>query len=155
MLRVFFIIFLIGITLICKAQNSNHSFLKPEKIGVLFNKTNEKNFWFDDTDYFYESTIVKSQFFYPLFDLGKTNFDLMVQPQYHFIKHQLLNPQYITPEVPNYLAIRDQFTALKNIHLYALEFGFSVSRALFKGTRIEITAGLGFAYIDTETERLA
>jgi hypothetical protein len=136
-------------------QRTNGSWITPKKVGLLFNQTNEKNFWFDDTDYFYKSTVVKSQFFYHLFDWKKVHFELLVQPQYHHIKHQLLNPSFIRPTVPNYMLLRDRFTQLKSINLYAAEFGFSIHKNIFKYLTAEITIGLGFAYIDTETERLA
>lgn len=136
-------------------QNTSKHRLKPVKVGILFNVNDEENFLFDDKDYFYTSTVVKSQFFYELFDWKKVNFNLIVQPQYHHIKHQLLNPFYIGPEVPNYLIKRQEFTQLKSIHLYGLEFGVSIQKQFLKVVTAEITVGLGFAYIDKETERLA
>lgn len=137
------------------SQDNGTSWLTPKKIGLLFNKTNEQNFLFDDPDYFYTSTLIKGQLFYTLFDWKKTSFHLIVQPQYQRIKHQLLNPSFVGPEVTDYLIKRERFTRLKGINLYALEFGISIYKPLFKKVSAEITVGLGFAYIDTETERLA
>ncbi len=129
--------------------------MQPKKVGILFNKADEKNFLFDDSDYFYQSSIIKGQLFYGLFDWKKIGLNLLVQPQYQRIKHQLLNPSFVGPEVHDYLIKRAEFTQLKTIHLYALEFGFSLNAPLFKNIATEITVGLGFAYIDRETERLA
>lgn len=143
--------------IVCSAygQNKVNSWLKPKQIGLLLNKAHEKNFLFDDPDYFYEAKVFKGQLFYDLFSWKKFDVNLVLQPQYQRIKHQLLNPFFVSPAVPDYLIKRAEFTRLKSINLYALEFGVSIQRPLFTRVSAEVTVGLGFAYIDTETERLA
>lgn len=136
-------------------QSTKKAWFIPEKVGLLFNSTDEKNFLFDDTDYFYQSTIIKGQLFYELFSWKNIEFDALVQPQYHYIRHQLLNPSFVDPSTPNYIAVRDAFTRLKSIGLYAVELGLSIQIPIVKRIKTEITLGVGFAYIDTETERLA
>lgn len=153
--KYIFVFAIFCITFSAYGQSTAKSWLYPKKIGLLFNKTNEKNFLFDDPDYFYESKTIKGQLFYTLFDWKKLDFNLVVQPQYQRIKHQLLNPSFVDPEIQDYLIKRDEFTRLKGMNLYAIEFGISVFRPLFKKIALEMTVGLGFAYIDTETERLA
>ncbi|MDT7831978.1 acyloxyacyl hydrolase [Flavobacteriaceae bacterium S356] len=142
---------------ICGAygQNTSKSWIKPKEVGLLLNKADEKNFLFDDNDYFYQTTTIKGQLLYTLFAWKKFEFNLIVQPQYQRIKHQLLNPSFIGPEIPDYLIKRAVFTTLKSINLYAMEFGISIHRAIAKKLTTELTVGLGFAFIDTETERLA
>lgn len=150
---LYFILFLT--VPILYGQNAKKSWLYPKKVGVLFNSTNEKNFLFDDADYFYQSDIVKGQLFYDLFSWKTIRFEALVQPQYHYIRHQLLNPSFVDPAIPNYEAVRDAFTKLKSISMYAVEFGLSIQIPVVKRLQTEITLGVGFAYIDTETERLA
>ena len=41
------------------------------------------------------------------------------------------------------------------MHLHALEFGFSASKPLLKKVDIQVGISLGFAYIDTRSERVA
>lgn len=128
----------------------------PYKIGILFNNANEKNFLFDDLDYYYKTNTLKGQLFYKLGNTLGLDFDLVAQPQVQFIKHQLLNKHFIQPEYgANYLEKRIEFTTLKSIHLYALEIGFNIRKKLTEKLNIQIQIGLGFSFIDTETERLA
>lgn len=150
-----YLAFLLCIVCSAYSQNTTKSWVKPKEVGFLFNKADEENFLFDDKDYFYRTTTLKAQLFYSLFMWEKFEFKLIVQPQYQRIKHQLLNPSFIGPEIPDYLAKRAAFTQLKSINLYALEFGVSIHRAISKKLTTELTVGLGFAHIDTETERLA
>ena len=128
----------------------------PYKIGILFNNANEKNFLFDDLDYYYKTNTLKGQLFYKLGNTFGLNFDLVLQPQIQFIKHQLLNKHFVQPEYgANYLEKRIEFTQLKSIHLYALEFGVNIRKRITKKLNIQAQIGLGFSIIDTETERLA
>lgn len=127
----------------------------PYKVGLLYSNANEKNFLFDDTDYFYKTNTLKGQLFYRLGKVLSIDLELAVQPQVQFLQHQLFNPFYVTPNIPDYLAKRKAYTQLKSMHLYALEFGLVFKKQLFSQLSIQITAGLGVSYIDTATERLA
>ena len=56
-----------------------------------------------------------------------------MQPQIQFNKHQLLNKHFVQPEYgANYLEKRIEFTQLKSIHLYALEFGVNIRKRITK-----------------------
>ena len=67
----------------------------------------------------------------------------------------MLNEQFITPDEPNYEFLREKFTQKKDISLYAFELGFQLRKSLTKNISFEATLGLGAAYIDLESERLA
>ncbi len=126
------------------------------KLGVVYNDANGQNFLFDDKDFFYTTNTVKFQFFYHLNQPNKRwDFDLIVQPQFQLIKHQLLNKFFVKPTVPNFEFLQEKFTQRKAISLYAIELGFQFRRQLYKGIIFEVTAGLGAGYIDVETERLS
>lgn len=148
----FFSVVFIGFAFTVFSQNSK---LKPKIIGFLYNKTTEENFLFNDTDYSYDASVIKLQGFYHF--IKKTNFqlNLVVQPQIHLIQHQLLNEFFVTPAETDYIIKREKFTKKKNISLFGLEFGLSAQQKIVKNLFVELTAGLGFAYIDTGTERLA
>lgn len=137
------------------SQNSNKSKLKPFKVGFLYNFGTNENFLNNDTDYSYSTNTFKAQAFYELTKWKGLNLELIVQPQVQFIQHQLLNEQYILPSDENYIIKRLEFTQIKKINLYSLEFGFAAKKRLFKNTDLQGTISLGLSYINKRTERLA
>jgi hypothetical protein len=50
---------------------------------------------------------------------------------------------------------RAEFTKLKTMHLYGLEFGFAAKTKRTKKLDVQGTISLGFSSIDTRSERLA
>lgn len=129
--------------------------LSPKKIGFLYNFGTEDNFIFNDPDYFYTTNTYKVQLFYPLASYKKFSFELIVQPQYQSVKHQLLNKWFVTPEQENYLEKRALYTQLKSINLYSIEFGFSTKHPVFSFLDAVLKISVGLSSIDTATERLA
>lgn len=152
-LKLFFVLYLITISFV--AQNNKRSKLVPFKIGLLYNYGNENNFIFDDKDYYYTTNTIKAQAFYNLGSWKSLNFELVVQPQVQFLKHQLLNEWYVTPDQENYKEKIAEFIQPKNMYLYGVEFGFSGNRELFPKLNLQASISLGFAYINTRTERLS
>ena len=140
-------------TLTC--QEKKISKLKPYKIGFLYNYGSEDNFIFNDKDYTYETNTIKAQAFYKLGNWKKMNFELIVQPQVQFLKHQLLNEWYVTPDQVNYQEKIAEFMQPKNMNLYGVEFGFTVNKSIINKLNLVGGISLGFSYIDTRTERLA
>ncbi|WP_339883852.1 acyloxyacyl hydrolase [Polaribacter vadi] len=136
-------------------QDKKTPILKPIKIGVLFNYGTNENFVFDDVDYTYSTNTYKLQAFYNLGNWKNIDFELIVQPQVQFLKHQLLNKWYVTPDQENVEEKIAEFTQSKNMNLYGLEFGFASKLKLTNKLDLQGTISLGFSYIDTRTERLA
>jgi hypothetical protein len=136
-------------------QEKKQTILKPSKIGFLYNFGSGENFIFDDLDYKYSTNTYKVQAFYKLGNWKNFEIELIVQPQVQFLKHQLINEQFITPAQANYLEKRTEFTKAKTMNLYALEFGFAAKKRLSEKLDLQGTASLGFSFIDTRTERLA
>lgn len=137
------------------SQDKKSSKLKPYKIGFLYNYGTNENFINDDPDYTYSTRTYKNQAFYKLGNWKKLHFELIIQPQIQFLKHQLINEWYVTPDQENFQDKIIEFTQSKNIHLYALEFGFAAKKEIFKNIDFQGTISLGFSYIDKRTERLA
>ena len=137
------------------SQTEKKSFLKPSKVGFLLNFGTNENFIFDDVDYKYNTKTYKAQAFYELGNWKNLKLELIVQPQVQFIKHQLINEQYVLPDEENYLEKRAEFTQLKKINLYALEFGLAIKKRLNTKLDLQGTISLGFSYIDKRTERVA
>lgn len=137
------------------SQEKTKPILKPYKIGFAYNHGTNENFVFDDPDYTYSTNIFKAQAFYKLGKWKKIDFELIVQPQIQFIKHQLINEQFVTPNQKNYLLKRAEFTKSKKIHLYAIEFGFVAKKKLSEKLYFQGGISLGFSMIDKRSERLA
>ncbi len=137
----------------CFSQ-AKRSRLTPDAIGIYYGLGNEDNLLFDDTDYLYKTQYLKASFEYAL-NKKKYRWTLAVQPQIHFLKHQLLNPFFVRNFEENFEENRLIFSKLKSMQLYALEFEISVRRNLFKKLEVSAFFGFGPAIIDTQTERLA
>jgi hypothetical protein len=137
------------------AQKTKGSFKHIKKVGLLYNDAKQNNILFGDKDYDYRTRVLKGQLFYLIHRGKKWDFNLLIQPQIQFAKHQLLNPYFIRPDTPNYEELRDLYTQEKNLRLYQLELGFQMRAALWKQLYFETTIGLGAGLINRETERLA
>jgi hypothetical protein len=137
------------------AQTPQRGFLNIEKIGFLYNNAQSDNFIFNDTDFSYASNTYKIQAFYNLGSWKSLSFELIVQPQYQVLKHQLINEQFVLPSEENYQEKRKEFTSPKTMHLYAFELGFVIKKTLVKKLDFLVTISLGLAAIDSRTERLA
>lgn len=156
-MKIKLLIHLIFVCLISTSygQKSTKSFFSPTKVGIQFSQGNENNFLFDDADYFYKTNTLKGQLYFPFATLKTIAISFIVQPQIQFVQHQLYNDQFVLPTEANYIEKRQRFTQLKNISITGVEFSVEVKQQLFKNLSIFLQAGLGFAYIDTATERLA
>ena len=150
-----FILSLVLLNSVIFSQEKKQSFFKPYKIGLLFNEGNDKNFIFDDEDYYYQTQTYKFQTFHKLGKYKSFNLELIVQPQIQFAEHQLLNLWYVTPDQNNFEAKREEFLEFKRLNLYGIEFGLSLHRKISKNLLVNLTASLGFMYINKRSERLA
>lgn len=137
------------------SQDVKKGVLKPIKIGFLYNYGTNENFINDDPDYTYSTKTFKVQAFYKLGNWKNLGFQLIVQPQMQFVKHQLINEQFVLPNEVNYLEKRAEFTQPKKMHIYGIEFGFATKKRITNKLDFQGTISLGFNYIDTRTERLA
>lgn len=155
MVKKLLFFFYILCAILCHSQDKKQSKLKPYKIGFLYNYASNENFLNDDPDYDYWTNTYKLQAFYKLTNWKGLDIELIAQPQVQFIKHQLLNKWYVTPDQDNVDEKIAEFTQLKSMNLYGVEFGFALKKQLFKKLALQGTISLGFNYIDTRTERLA
>ena len=154
-LHRYIFIFFLFIFSFANSQTEKDSIRKLKKVGILYNSAKQNNFLFNDRDYNYKTDVLKVQFFYVLNKGKKWDFNLILQPQVQVANHQLLNEQFITPDEVNFLAIRERLTQKRKISLVAFELGFQLRRKIFQKIYFETTLGLGAAYIDKGTERLA
>jgi hypothetical protein len=142
-------------SLLSSAQAPKKGALNIKKIGFLYNNAQSNNFIFNDKDFTYVTNTYKLQAFYNIGCWKSLRFELLVQPQYQVLKHQLINEQFVLPSEENYQEKRTEFTSPKTMHLYAFELGFVIRKTLIKKVDFLVTVGLGLAAIDSRTERLA
>ena len=146
---------LLFVVLFSFGQEQKEPILKPYKIGFLYNFGASENFIFNNVDFTYSTNTYKVQAFYKLNSWKNIDIELIVQPQIQFLKHQLINKYFITPDQENYLEKITEFTKAKSMNLYGLEFGFAAKKQVLEKLDIQGTISLGFSFIDKRTERLA
>jgi len=136
-----------------------HSFSQEKKkqfkVGFAYGFGETNNFPFSNDDYTYEIQFYKDQFNYLLKEFGNFDFELNIAPTYYRSKHQLLNKYFVTPDEPDYLKKRNEFTQLKTMNEYALGLGLLIRYPFLNNWSASILGSIGPMYIDTETERLA
>lgn len=130
------------------------SLVNPTSIGIYYGLGNESNFIFDDPDYLYKTQYLKASFNYALND-KKHKWSLVIQPQIHFLKHQLLNKFFVQSFQENFEENRIIFTKLKSMRLYGVTFEINIRRKILKKTEVLAFFAVGPGIIDTQTERLA
>lgn len=153
MVRSLLLFIILCQTIGCLAQEKIQR-LKSSNLSVYYGIGNEQNILFDDTDYLFKSKHIKISLDYQLKD-RVYQLSLAIQPQIHFLKHQLLNKFFVKPTQENFEENRIIFTQLKSMHLYALQFEINISRKILKKIEAKAFLSVGPAYIDTKTERLA
>tara|TARA_B100000809_G_scaffold149640_1_gene147160 strand:+ start:2377 stop:3018 length:642 start_codon:yes stop_codon:yes gene_type:complete len=146
---------LLFVVLLSFSQEKKKTSLKPYKVGFLYNFGVNENFIFNDVDYTYSTNTYKTQAFYKLGSWKNIDIEMIVQPQIQFLKHQLINEQFVTPDQENYLEKRTEFTKAKTLNLYGVELGFAAKKKVSEKLDIQGTISLGFSFIDKRTERLA
>jgi len=151
-LTLFFCLYFVSF-INCQTKKDRACELK--KVGILFSSAKQNSFLIFDNDYDYKVHAFKFQFFYSVRRGKKWDFNFLVQPQFQMATHQLLNTYFITPDTPNFEFLRTKFSKKKNLSLYAFELGFQLRRNISKKIFFEATLGLGIAYIDLSSERLA
>jgi len=153
--RIAIIALLVFSSIGCFSQeDKTASKLKPNNIGVYYGFGNEQNLLIKDDDYLFKTQYIKASFYYKL-NNRKYQLGLSIQPQIHFLKHQLLNKFFVQPFEDNFEENRLIFTKLKSMRLYALEFEISIKRKIFEKLDAHVFFGIGPAIIDTKTERLS
>lgn len=125
------------------------------KLGFIYGFGEQGVFPFSSTDYTYEIKFYKAQINYALFERGKFNFEINIEPSYYSSEHQLLNEHFVTPNEEGYLHKRAKYTKLKSMNEYTLGLGFIVRYPIFEPLSVYALGSIGPMYIDTETERMA
>jgi hypothetical protein len=108
-----------------------------------------------NSDYTYTNSYYKLQFYYTVKQAKRFKYEVLLQPEVNFAKHQLLNFYFVKPDDPNYIEKRERYTKLKDIKEYVLNIGFLMRKPILKKASIYFSGSVGPMIIDTETERLS
>jgi len=110
---------------------------------------------FSNTDYTFENHFYKTQLYYEIKETRNFKYEILVQPEINFGKHQLLNFYFVKPEAPDYQQKRDEYTRLKDVREYVLNCGFLVRKPIGKVCSFYVLGSIGPMITDTETERMS
>lgn len=128
---------------------------QPEKrrlqLGFAYGYGNELR----DKDYTYTNSFYKIHLGYIFETDTHFRYELVLQPEVNFGKHQLLNKYFVEPHEPDYEALRERFTKRKTVHDYILNVGIAVRKPITKSLDIYLLGSVGPMITDTETERLS
>jgi len=144
--RIFAVVLLFAVLNI-NAQQKSSDF----RIGMSYGFGSE----FNNTDYTFTNHFYKAQLYYRLKKTRNFEYDILVQPEINFGKHQLLNLYFVKPETPNFEEKRVEYMQLKNVHEYVLNLGFMVRKPIGKIFSCYVLGSIGPMITDTETERMS
>ncbi|MBS7255959.1 acyloxyacyl hydrolase [Flavobacterium branchiicola] len=145
--KVLFCLILFLVVLQVKAQYKKENF----RLGVGYGFGSE----FSNKDYTFENHFYKMQLYYVLKKTKHFQYEILVQPEINFAKHQLLNFYFVKPEVPNFEEKRTEYTKLKDIREYVLNVGFLVRKPFNETYSVYVLGSVGPMITDTETERMS
>ncbi|WP_343697306.1 acyloxyacyl hydrolase [Flavobacterium sp.] len=129
------------------AQNNDSRFL----LGFNYGFGSE----FNNKDYTFVNHFYKAQLYYKLEETKHFQYEILVQPEINFAKHQLLNFYFVKPETPDFEQKREEYTKLKDIHEYVLNLGFLIRKPVSKNISVYLLGSVGPMITDTETERMS
>ncbi|TDE29916.1 hypothetical protein E0I61_08080 [Flavobacterium ranwuense] len=145
--KIFFILIIVFSSMTFYAQDK----LSKVKLGFDYGFGNELK----NSNYTYTNSYYKLQFYYTIKQTKSFKYEVLLQPELNFAKHQLLNFYFVKPDDPNYIEKRERYTKLKDIKEYVLNIGFLIRKPIFNTASIYILGTVGPMIIDTETERLS
>lgn len=118
-------------------------------LGFAFGAGSE----FKNTDYTFSNRYLKARLNYIFKRAKYFHFELALEPEVNFGKHQLLNLYFVTPDEPNFESKREVYTKLKDIREYVLNVGLIVRKPITEAFSIYALFSVGPMITDTETER--
>ncbi len=144
--RIFFIVVLLA-AIHLKAQEKSSNY----RIGLSYGFGSE----FSNTDYTFENHFYKAQLYYKIKETRNFKYEILIQPEINFGKHQLLNYYFVKPDTPNFEQKRIEYMKLKEVREYVLNIGFIVRKPIGNIFSIYALGSVGPLITDTETERMS
>lgn len=145
--KIFFILTVVFSSMTLYAQDKTSRI----ELGFNYGFGNELK----NNNYTYTNSYYKLQLYYKIKETKNFRYELLLQPGLNFATHQLLNPDFVQPDEPNYIEKRERYTKLKDIKEYVLNIGILIRKPVFKKASIYFLGSTGPMIIDTETERLS
>lgn len=145
--KIFFVLIFV---LSCKALYAQDK-LSKVKFGFECGFGNELK----NSNYTYSNNYYKLQLYYEVQQTKAFKYEVLIQPEVNFAKHQLLNFYFVKPDDSNYIEKRERYTKLKDIKEYVLNIGYLMRKPILKTASIYVLGSVGPMIIDTETERLS
>ncbi|WP_237421395.1 acyloxyacyl hydrolase [Flavobacterium sp. HBTb2-11-1] len=144
--QIFFIAVLLAVfQLQAQEKSSNY------RLGLSYGFGSE----FSNTDYTFENHFYKAQLYYKIKETKNFEYEVLIQSEINFGKHQLLNYYFVKPEKPDFEQKRIEYTKMKEVMEYVLNIGFVVRKPIGKMCSIYILGSVGPLITDTETERMS
>ncbi|HEY1195815.1 acyloxyacyl hydrolase [Flavobacterium sp.] len=144
--RIFYIVLLFVVIQVSGQQrNGNYS------VGLGYGFGSE----FNNADYTFDNHFYKLQLYCRIKETRNFQFEILVQPEINFGKHQLLNLYFVKPETPDFEQKRIEYMQLKDVHEYVLNVGFLIRKPIGKMYSCYILGSVGPMISDTETERMS
>lgn len=110
---------------------------------------------FNNKDYTFENHFYKAQLYYLVKETKHFQYQILIQPEVNFAKHQLLNLYFVKPETPDFEQKREEYTQLKDIREYVMNIGFIIRKPISKAYSCYFLGSIGPLITDTETERMS
>lgn len=145
--RLLFLSFLFSSLLKLNAQEKSGNY----KIGFAYGLGSE----FNNRNYTFENHFYKLLFYYKIEETANLQYEILIQPEINFAKHQLLNLYFVKPETPDFEQKRTEYLKLKDVREYVLNIGFLIRKPIGKNSSCYILGSIGPMINDTETERMS
>ncbi|AWK04996.1 hypothetical protein HYN56_12460 [Flavobacterium crocinum] len=141
------LIVLLFVFLKVKAQHDYSNY----RVGLNYGFGSE----FNNTDYTFTNHFYKAQLYYKIKESKNFQYEILIQPEVNFGKHQLLNLYFVKPETPDFEQKRIEYMKLKDVHEYVLNIGFVVRKPFGKIYSCYLLGSVGPMITDKETERMS
>lgn len=148
-----FVLFFLFYSLVVYSQDSIPKY-KWLRSGLIFGYASQNTFIKQESDYTYESKIIKFSNHFNWSRKRKHSWEILIEPSYYRSKHQMINYWFISHAVENGDELRAKFMQPKTINEYVLNVGLVYRRYLNFNASVYATLNTGPMYIDTDTERL-
>ncbi|MCR4030477.1 MULTISPECIES: acyloxyacyl hydrolase [Flavobacterium] len=144
--RLFFVAVLFAVMFV-NAQQKKSNY----RVGVGYGLGSE----FNNKNYTFANHFYKLQLYYIIKETKNFQYEILVQPEINFGKHQLLNLYFVKPETPDFEQKRIEYLKLKNVREYVLNIGFLIRKPIGKMYSCYVLGSVGPMVSDTETERMS
>ena len=126
------------------------SSITPELSGFSFSVIESSN-----SNYEHDTVAIRAHFNYASWQVKGWDLHWTLEPNINWYEHELNEPLYIKKDEPNYLERREKFTEGIDFVLAGIEGAIIARKRLSERGYLELSAGLGIAYLEEESERQA